>query len=223
VGGQKASVHFIAFCPNPLKYTDPDGRSDEDIESANKVLDAMYEQGMRIYVSKENAEKLGLNFGKGENYIRNEEQLNGLKTLTAGVSAGEKGYTLYYSDKSRTSYLSSGTLEYYESEYNPGFPMFGGGKNYGLSDGGYQTAFNVIMVGRMAVSLFQSSGLQIFAKAGKGWHIGVETSGKMNIIHLGKSPRYGTHLALGAKAPFFADIHIYFQKTLPFFKLWRPK
>jgi hypothetical protein len=29
VGGQKASVHFIAFCPNPLKYTDPDGKSEE--------------------------------------------------------------------------------------------------------------------------------------------------------------------------------------------------
>jgi hypothetical protein len=79
------------------------------------------------------------------------------------------------------------------------------------------------MVGRIAVSLFQASGLHVFTKAGQGWHVGVEASGNMNLIHLGRHPRFGTHLALGAKAPFVADVHIYFQKALPFFRLWRPK
>jgi hypothetical protein len=31
VGGQKASVHLTAFCPNPLKYTDPDGKISQKV------------------------------------------------------------------------------------------------------------------------------------------------------------------------------------------------
>lgn len=51
------------------------------------------------------------------------------------------------------------------------------------------------------------------------WHIGLETAGKRSVIHLGRHPRYGTHLALGFKGPKKAWLHVYFH---PRFRIYLP-
>ena len=86
---------------NPIKYIDPTGREDEN---ANKVLDSMFEQKMDIYLSKDMCEKVGLDFGKGENKIQTEAQLDEAKKYTKSVTSGKDGYTINFEDKSRTSY-----------------------------------------------------------------------------------------------------------------------
>lgn len=137
---------------NPIKYIDPTGREDEN---ANKVLDSMFEQKMDIYLSKDMCEKVGLDFEKGENKIQTEAQLNEAKKYTKSITSGKDGYTINFEDKSRTSYDNNGNLQYYESEYNPTFPLLGVGNSYGLKDGDFQkiiTAIEIIQVGTVAIS-----------------------------------------------------------------------
>ena len=61
-----------------------------------------------------------------------------------------------------------------------------------------------------------------FARLGKAWHFGLEYGDKMNIVQIGNHIKYGLHIALGSVAPKVANIHIYFQKALPFFRIWKP-
>lgn len=125
VGGIYNQVNFNLYHyagNNPIKYIDPTGREDEN---ANKVLDSMFEQKMDIYLSKDMCEKVGLDFEKGENKIQTEAQLNEAKKYTKSITSGKDGYTINFEDKSRTSYDNNGNLQYYESEYNPTFPLLG--------------------------------------------------------------------------------------------------
>lgn len=127
------SCHLYHYANNnPIRYIDHTGLSDDD---ANIVLDSMFEQGLSIYTSEKIANEIGLNFYQGENIIKTEEQLNQLKEYTVGVAAGKKGYTVYFDDKTRTSYNNNGGLEYYESQYNLNFPCLGMGSDFGLKDG----------------------------------------------------------------------------------------
>jgi len=67
-----------------------------------------------------------------------------------------------------------------------------------------------------------AAGLQGFAHGGHAWHVGLETTSHLNIVHMGVHPKYGFHIAFGAIKPYFANIHIYIQKAFPFFRIWRP-
>ncbi|HSO27192.1 MAG TPA: RHS repeat-associated core domain-containing protein [Anaerolineales bacterium] len=67
-----------------------------------------------------------------------------------------------------------------------------------------------------------SSQTQVFYKGGAEWHLGLETKGNMNIIHIGNHQVYGTHIAFGAIKPYIANLHLYAQKTFPFFRIWKP-
>jgi hypothetical protein len=67
-----------------------------------------------------------------------------------------------------------------------------------------------------------SSKVQVFSHGGAYWHLGLETKTNMNIIHVGNHPAYGTHIAFGAVRPYVANLHIYLQKALPFFRVWKP-
>lgn len=75
----------------------------------------------------------------------------------------------------------------------------------------------------VAVTKISLSNTRVFSHGGADWHLGLETPSNMNIVHLGNHPGYGTHIAFGAIKPFVADLHIYLQKSFPFFRTWRPK
>ncbi len=64
--------------------------------------------------------------------------------------------------------------------------------------------------------------IQGFARGGAAWHIGVETIKNMNIIHIGNHTKFGVHIAIGAVRPFVGDLHIYFEKSFPFIRIWKP-
>jgi hypothetical protein len=66
------------------------------------------------------------------------------------------------------------------------------------------------------------AGVQVFAKGGQAWHLGLEYGNKLNIAHIGNHPRFGFHAAFGNVGPKFANWHIYFQKSFPFFRFWKP-
>jgi RHS repeat-associated protein len=75
----------------------------------------------------------------------------------------------------------------------------------------------------VATALGAQYGVQTFSHGGEAWHAGLETPGKFNLIHIGRSSQYGIHIAIGStELPKVADLHIYFQKALPFVRLWRP-
>jgi hypothetical protein len=59
------------------------------------------------------------------------------------------------------------------------------------------------------------AGFNVFMRCGKEWHAGLEYGPKMNIVHIGNSIKYGVHVAIGAVAPYVADIHIYANR------IWR--
>jgi len=61
-----------------------------------------------------------------------------------------------------------------------------------------------------------------FARGGRAWHVGLELAGKRNVIHLGRHPRYGIHVALGYVGRNKAWLHLYFKKEMPFIRLWWP-
>jgi len=61
--------------------------------------------------------------------------------------------------------------------------------------------------------------INVFAHGGEQWHIGLETSDNMNIIHVGNHATFGVHIAFGAVEPFAADLHVYLY---PDVYLWRP-
>lgn len=63
---------------------------------------------------------------------------------------------------------------------------------------------------------------QIFARGGPSWHLGLETRSNMNIIHIGRHPKFGVHLAVGAERPFVAYHHLYLMNRFPFLRYWRP-
>jgi hypothetical protein len=66
--------------------------------------------------------------------------------------------------------------------------------------------------------------IQGFARGGSEWHVGLETVENMNIIHIGNTLKFedGIHIAFGAVKPFAADLHMYFIRTFPFLRTWRP-
>jgi hypothetical protein len=64
--------------------------------------------------------------------------------------------------------------------------------------------------------------VQGFARGGAQWHVGVETTKNMNIIHIGNHSTFGVHVAFGAVKPYAANLHIYLQKAFPFFRVWKP-
>jgi hypothetical protein len=91
------------------------------------------------------------------------------------------------------------------------------------SEGMGEIGGNVIDLGLTAATTKISlSGTQIFSHGGTGWHLGLETSKNMNIVHMGNHPEYGTHIAFGAIRPFVANLHVYLQSSFPFFRIWRP-
>ena len=53
------------------------------------------------------------------------------------------------------------------------------------------------------------AGVSVFAHGGPNWHIGLELPGKLNLIHLGNSVRYGTHIAIGYVGPYASWFHFY--------------
>jgi RHS repeat-associated protein len=73
-----------------------------------------------------------------------------------------------------------------------------------------------------AVAGWEISGLHVFAKGGQSWHLGLETSGNMNIVHVGNHVKHGIHIAFGAVRPYAANLHIYLQRAAPFFRIWKP-
>ena len=133
----------------------------------------MYNQKINIYLSKTMAETLGLNPKQGMQKVQTKEQLEKLKIHTKGIISGKDGYTLYYDDGSRSSYSNNGILQYYESEYNPDYPLLGIGKSYGLKDGNFQYILNavqVIQIGKTFVSIGKNIRLSTksFYKSPKG-------------------------------------------------------
>ena len=156
---------------NPVRYIDPDGRADDD---ANTVLDVMFEQDMKIYLPKSVCGKCGLNFRNGEIVVQTKEQLEEAKRHTKSITTGCEGYTINFDDRSRISYDNSGKMQYYESEYNPDYPLMGVGRDYGLKDGDFQkvlTAIELLQVGKTVVSLGKglfSQGTKSIFKSPKG-------------------------------------------------------
>ena len=124
----------------------------------------MFTNNIRIYVSKSIAEKIGFNYGKGEFVVKTQSQLEALKNYTSDFQYGNKGYTITYDDKTRTAYGNDGTLEYYESSYNSDFPMFGAGKDFGLSNGDLGNKLEVLAFSSLFSSLFRIGGGKILNK-----------------------------------------------------------
>ncbi len=95
---------------------------------------------------------------------------------------------------------------------------------YGKAGSWYGTAIGLAAawkgIWKSAKSFLSKKGWQIFFKGGKAWHLGLETEENMNIIHIGRHPKYGIHLAIGAIKPFVAKVHYYLQKTFPFIRRW---
>ena len=83
-----------------------------------------------------------------------------------------------------------------------------------------------VMCGSIAecatVAKILQSNTQVFVKGGESWHLDLETISNMNIIHVGRHPEYGIHVAFGSVKPYVANLHIYLQKAFPFFQLWKP-
>jgi RHS repeat-associated protein len=91
------------------------------------------------------------------------------------------------------------------------------------SEGMGEVADNVIQLMYQTILIKASTAnVKVFARGGDKWHYGIETSNKLNIIHLGKHPEFGIHLAIGSIKPLQADLHIYLQKAFPFLRIWRP-
>ena len=205
---------------NPVRYIDPDGREDGD---ANKVLDAMFEQNMNIYLSRDICEKVGLNFKNGENRIQTKEQLEEAKKYTKSVTVGKKGYTINYEDKSRTSYDNNGNLQYYESEYDSGFPLLGAGNSYGLKDGDFQkvlTAIEIIQVGTAAISVGKGliTGSKSLFKSPKG-NIRIERG--MESVSKATQHSLGVKLSGSVEKPWHLYIYGKEIRLNPFNPNWR--
>lgn len=65
-------------------------------------------------------------------------------------------------------------------------------------------------------------GIQGFVHGGQAWHIGLETASHLNIVHIGMHTEHGLHIAFGAIKPYMANLHVYFEKAFPFFRIWKP-
>ena len=71
---------------------------------------------------------------------------------------------------------------------------------------GYVGAEGLALVGRLV-------GVSLFDKGGRAWHYGVELSGERNILHVGRHPRYGVHVAVGYVRRCCAWLHVYVTKA----------
>ena len=61
----------------------------------------------------------------------------------------------------------------------------------------------------IAAATGYGSGLRIVARGGAKFHYGLDLVGGRNLVHFGRDPRWGVHLAFGWIRPYFAAVHYY--------------
>jgi hypothetical protein len=89
------------------------------------------------------------------------------------------------------------------------------------SEGMGEATSGAVNLGIQAV-IIKTAPVQTFARGGPEWHVGLETTKNMNIVHVGNHAHYGVHIAFGAIRPYVANLHIYIQEAFPFFRIWKP-
>jgi RHS repeat-associated protein len=97
-----------------------------------------------------------------------------------------------------------------------------GGAHLGLAMGTVGLACAAFVAGCATATVASPVLIQGFARGGPEWHVGLETVKNMNIIHVDRHATYGVHIAFGSVRPFVANLHIYIEKSFPFYRKWKP-
>jgi len=67
-------------------------------------------------------------------------------------------------------------------------------------------------LGAFAAAEGYAVGVRVFAHGGREWHVGLELVGKLNLIHLGNSAKWGIHVTAGYVGPMAGWFHLNFQQ-----------
>jgi hypothetical protein len=215
---------------NPLRYTDPTGHKpiiDND-ENGNPIVDPFWHSGNRHNDEDDDKEK-GRTLGhNGWDWVPVVTDVRSIirGVQIANVASQQSGFMDQQAALQHWYNNCYGQCHYADT---PGYvagnivggPMPDVPLVDSYSEGLGEATSGAVNLGIQAV-IIKTAPVQTFARGGPEWHVGLETTKNMNIVHVGNHAQYGVHIAFGAIRPYAANLHIYIQEAFPFFRIWKP-